>query len=113
MISSPRSTPARPRRQRCLVLGGGGFLGGHLVEALQADGYQVRVFDRVPRRATAADMALDTEWDEGDFGNRGDIAAALKGCQVVVHLVATTLPRTSNEDPSTTSSPISSRRFAS
>jgi UDP-glucose 4-epimerase len=91
--------PAPARRERCLVLGGGGFLGGHLVEALQADGYRVRVFDRVPRRATAAEIAPETEWHEGDFGNRGDVAEALQGCQIVVHLVATTLPRTSNEDP--------------
>jgi UDP-glucose 4-epimerase len=84
--------------QRSLVLGGGGFLGGHLVEALQDTGL-VRVFDRSPRRSTAASIAPDTEWFEGDFGNRGDVAAALDGCDVVFHLVATTLPRASNEDP--------------
>jgi UDP-glucose 4-epimerase len=85
--------------QRSLVLGGGGFLGGHLVEALQAAGVRVRVFDRVPRRATTARIAQNTEWCEGDFGNRGDVAGALSGCDVVFHLVATTLPRASNEDP--------------
>jgi UDP-glucose 4-epimerase len=84
---------------RCLVLGGGGFLGGHLVEALQAQGYPLRVFDRLPRRSAAVDLGRRTEWFEGDFGNRGDVAEALKGCGVVFHLVATTVPRTSNDDP--------------
>ena len=88
-----------PHRQRCLVLGGGGFLGGHIVEALQDEGFLVRVFDRVPRRATAARIEPTTDWCEGDFGNRGDVAAALKDCDVAFHLVATTLPRSSNEDP--------------
>ncbi len=86
-------------RPRCLVLGGGGFLGGHIVEALQDEGLRVRVFDRVPRRATAARIDAPTEWYEGDFGNRGDVAAALEHCDVAFHLVATTLPRSSNEDP--------------
>jgi UDP-glucose 4-epimerase len=86
-------------RPRCLVLGGGGFLGGHLVEALQAEQYRVRVFDRVPRRAASADVEPDVEWYEGDFGNRGDVTTALDDCDVVFHLVATTLPKTSNEDP--------------
>ncbi len=86
-------------RPRCLVLGGGGFLGGHIVEALQDEGLQVRIFDRVPRRATAARIDATTEWYEGDFGNRGDVAAALEDCDVAFHLVATTLPRSSNEDP--------------
>jgi UDP-glucose 4-epimerase len=86
-------------RPRCLVLGGGGFLGGHVVEALQAEGYRVRIFDRVPRRATSAFLAPDTEWQEGEFGNRGDVAAAVQGCEAAVHLVATTLPKGSNEDP--------------
>ena len=88
-----------PHRPRCLVLGGGGFLGGHIVEALQDEGFLVRVFDCVPRRATAARIDATTDWCEGDFGNRGDVAAALKDCDVAFHLVATTLPRSSNEDP--------------
>jgi len=91
--------PSHPLPQRSLVLGGGGFLGGHLVEALQDAGARVRVFDRVPRRATAACVAPTTEWYEGDFGNRGDVAGALDGCDVAFHLVATTMPRASNEDP--------------
>jgi UDP-glucose 4-epimerase len=86
-------------RPRCLVLGGGGFLGGHLVEALQEEAFSVRVFDRVPRRATAARIHPETDWYEGDFGNRGDVDAALTDCDVAFHLVATTLPRSSNEDP--------------
>lgn len=97
-MSAARPVPGA-REHRCLVLGGGGFLGGHIVEALQSAGYPVRVFDRVPRRATGADLAPGTEWFEGDFGNRGDVAAALTGCSIAVHLVSTTLPRTSNEDP--------------
>ena len=91
--------PSQTLSRRSLVLGGGGFLGGHIVEALQAAGSPVRVFDRVPRRATAANIAAATEWHEGDFGNRGDVAAALDGCDVAFHLVASTLPRASNEDP--------------
>jgi UDP-glucose 4-epimerase len=99
MTSSHDHMSALAHRPRCLVLGGGGFLGGHLVEALQDEGFRVRVFDRVPRRATAAGIDPETDWYEGDFGNRGDIDAALKDCDVAFHLVATTLPRSSNEDP--------------
>ena len=82
--------------RRCLVLGGGGFLGGHIVEALAADGLTVRVFDRTARRA---DLDASIEWVEGDFGNRGDVSQAVAGCDAAIHLVATTLPKTSNDDP--------------
>ena len=40
---------------KCLVLGGGGFIGKHLCEGLLARAYQVRVLDR-PR------LDLDDAW---------------------------------------------------
>jgi UDP-glucose 4-epimerase len=86
---------ARPPH-RCLVLGGAGFLGGHIVESLLDEGYAVRVFDRLPRRTT---VPAAVEWVEGDFGNRGDLSNAVEGCETAIHLVATTLPKTSNDDP--------------
>jgi UDP-glucose 4-epimerase len=39
------------------------------------------------------------EWVKGDFLVASDLRSALKGADLVVHLVSTTLPKTSNEDP--------------
>ena len=84
--------------ERVLVLGGAGFLGGHILDALRDSGRAVRVFDRA-RPAADRDDRSDIEFYEGDFGNRGDLEAAIAGCDVVVHLVSTTRPKTSNDDP--------------
>lgn len=85
---------------KCLVLGGGGFIGKHLCEGLLAKGYAVRVLDR-PRLdlEDAAFLASRVEWLEGDFTNVADVAAALEGCRWIFHLVSTTLPKNSNENP--------------
>jgi UDP-glucose 4-epimerase len=81
-----------------LVLGGAGFLGSHLVEALLQQQCNVRLFDRI-RGWTGVPGDANLEYCEGDFGNRGDVAAALRGCQTVFHLLGTTLPKGSNDDP--------------
>jgi UDP-glucose 4-epimerase len=83
---------------RALLLGGAGFLGSHILEALLEEGYSVRVFDR-PRNRPRVCSSPRVEFCEGDFGNRGDLGAALEGCQTVFHLVASSLPKTSNDDP--------------
>ena len=85
---------------RALVLGGGGFIGSHLVAALLAQGAQVRVLERPYRERTAAlpeHPAL--QWQEGDFGNTQDIHRALEDVDTVFHLVSTTQPQSSNDDP--------------
>ena len=81
-----------------LVLGGGGFLGSHLVEQLLSEGCAVRVFDRA-RPSPVPRMESLAEYIEGDFGNRADVKAALDGCRTIFHLIGTTLPKTSNDDP--------------
>ncbi len=85
---------------KCLVLGGGGFIGKHLCEGLLAGGYQVRVLDRPHLELDEARLLVGkVEWLEGDFTNSVDVAAALEGCRWVFHLVSTTLPKNSNDNP--------------
>lgn len=87
--------------KRCLVLGGRGFIGSHLVDALLHEGYFVRCFDR-PHVAPLGDTYLTNtnfELYEGDLVSEADVAEALEGCDICYHLVSTTLPKSSNADP--------------
>jgi len=88
-------------RKRCLILGGKGFVGSHLVDALLSQDHLVRIFDRPGtvflRDACAAHPHLEIV--EGDFGNESDIAEAVAGCDFCFHLISTTIPKSSNLDP--------------
>jgi len=86
--------------KHCLVLGGRGFIGSHLVDALLVRGYRVRCFDR-PHIVPLGDSHLSNpnfELHEGDFVSEADVIMALEGCDVCFHLVSTTLPKSSNAD---------------
>ena len=85
---------------KCLILGGGGFLGSHLSEALLSEGHSVRIFDRPNlHRFRIFNPSELVEWFEGDFINREQVSQAVSGCDVVYHLISTTLPSSSNENP--------------
>jgi len=85
---------------KLLILGGGGFLGSWICDRLLIDGHELRVFERPrigPYRRFAAHESV--EWMTGDFASSSDMSAALRGMDGVVHLISTTLPRNSNDDP--------------
>ncbi len=85
---------------KCLVFGGGGFIGSAIVDRLLADGHSIRVFERplvTPFRVFRSDEPL--EWRSGEMHNVTHLEDALQGMDAVVHLVSSTLPKDSNEDP--------------
>lgn len=85
---------------KCAILGGAGFIGSHVAETLLGAGHEVRVFDRPDRnRVVPLPFRERVEWLEGDFVNPVDAERAVAGCDAVLHLVSTTLPKSSNENP--------------
>jgi UDP-glucose 4-epimerase len=83
-----------------LILGGAGFIGTHLANALLEAGHVVRIFDRIstglPSSVTGHPRL---EYLEGDVLNVDDLETALRDMEYVYHLVSTTLPKSSNDNP--------------
>ncbi|MDN3220498.1 NAD-dependent epimerase/dehydratase family protein [Pseudomonas nunensis] len=82
------------------VFGGGGFIGSTIVDRLLLDGHSIRVFER-PRVGEYRKFLPheNVEWMTGDLSATSDINKAVEGVDAVLHLVSTTLPKSSNEDP--------------
>jgi UDP-glucose 4-epimerase len=82
------------------VFGGGGFIGSTIVDRLLRDKHELCVFERSrvdPYRQFDNDE--NVRWLTGDLGSMHDVTEAINGSEVVVHLVSTTLPKSSNDDP--------------
>ncbi|MCI5115897.1 MAG: NAD-dependent epimerase/dehydratase family protein [Candidatus Electrothrix sp. AW1] len=80
-----------------LILGGNGFIGSHLVDRLLAEGCHVRVYDRSNEHYR--EPLSGVIYYLGTFDDQKKIADALKGIDIVFHLISSTVPKTSNEDP--------------
>ena len=84
---------------KCVVIGGGGFIGSHLCEALLANGHEVRVFDRPEARFLVEVKRAGASIYIGNFLNQADIQKVLLNSEVVYHLMSATVPQTSNDNP--------------
>jgi UDP-glucose 4-epimerase len=82
------SRPSRARR--ALVTGGAGFIGGHLVAGLLAEGWKVRVLDDFSsgREANLADVADAVEVLRGDVRDEALLTRAVADVEVVFHEAA-------------------------
>jgi UDP-glucose 4-epimerase len=74
-----------------LVTGGLGFIGGHLVDRLVADGVEnIRILDNSRRAVTSTEHwpSHKVKLIRGDIRNIADVREAMAGCQLVYHLAA-------------------------
>jgi UDP-glucose 4-epimerase len=85
---------------KCVIFGGGGFIGSALADRLLNDGHAIRIFER-PRVAQYRSFLPHEkiEWVSGDFSNVHDLKKSVDGTDVVFHLISTSLPKNSNDDP--------------
>lgn len=85
---------------KIVVFGGGGFIGSTIADQLLAEGHELRIFERPRiqpyRKFTPTERV---EWMVGDLASTHDVHDALLGMDAVMHLVSTTLPKNSNDDP--------------
>ena len=80
-----------------LLIGGGGYIGSHLVPMLKASGRQVTVLGR--RAQPAYSLPADVAYVEGDFADKTLLCRLLDIHQEVIHLAYATVPNTSYDDP--------------
>jgi UDP-glucose 4-epimerase len=84
-----------------LITGGAGFIGSHLVEALLARGYRVRVLDNLStgKRENLPLANPRLELCVGDAAEAALLAEAVRGCGAAVHLAAVASVQASVDNP--------------
>ncbi len=89
---------------KCLVTGGAGFIGSHIVDALLRRGDAVRVLDNMStgQPTTIQSLGNRIEFVEGDIRSKADLDRALSGVEVVFHQAALRSVPRSIDDPSAT-----------
>src|ERR687883_94967 len=94
----------------CLVTGGAGFIGAHLVEGLLRRGHQVRVLDNfstgaqtnvhaVQAQLAAEGLTCALEVVDGSILDQQTLATAMRGIEYVFHQAALPSVAFSVQDP--------------
>lgn len=82
------------------ILGGCGFIGSHLAEMLSEEGHSITIFDHLnATRRNLEYIQNMVRFVGGDFTNVSDVARAIEGAEIVVHLISSTLPGNSLKNP--------------
>ena len=95
--------PANLITMDCLVTGGAGFIGSHLVRRLLTlNTGRVRLLDNLTRaQSSLAELHRDSlDAIQGDIRNPSELRSAMMGCEIVFHLAAKATVMDCEQDPS-------------
>jgi UDP-glucose 4-epimerase len=84
---------------KIVVFGGGGFIGSQLATALFDMDNEVIAFDKPTAKYINILEKKGVHVYRGDLLNLEDLHKVLDSAEIVFHLVSTTVPKTSNENP--------------
>lgn len=93
-----------PDSRTVLLTGGAGFIGMHVIPMLLERDYRIRLFDNMFRgdRAKVAEIVAEADgridFIDQDVRYGGAVAAAMRGCESVIHLAAVSINK-SQADP--------------
>ena len=78
------------KNKKCLVTGGAGFIGSHLVETLTELKAEVRVFDNLStgKLDNISSVKNDVDFIKGDIRDKNSLTKAMQGRDFVFHLAA-------------------------
>lgn len=80
------SKPAKSKSgQKIALTGATGFLGGHVLRALLAEGYKVKALTRKPQNSNEG-----AEWVEGSLTDEESLHRLVADCDIVIHLAGLT-----------------------
>lgn len=82
---------------RTCIIGGAGFIGQHLMNALLSQGKKIRIVGRRSQELVA--LPDNVEYFQGDVRNRGFLLRALSEVDEIVDLAYSSVPKTSYENP--------------
>jgi UDP-glucose 4-epimerase len=87
--------------RKCLVTGGAGFVGSHMVDGLLARGWHVRVLDdfSTGKKSNLEAVAPHIEIVSGSITDLGSVERAVEGREAIFHLAALASVARSVEDP--------------
>ena len=80
-----------------LVLGGNGFIGSHLVDALLKSNNKITVFDK--RKSKYTEEYVGVSYVYGDFNDEDKLKAIINKADVIYHLLSTTVTKSANLNP--------------
>jgi UDP-glucose 4-epimerase len=86
------------KNKKVLVTGSSGFIGSHVADSLEEEGYNVVLFDSVPSKYKSKTQQEFI----GNILNPDDIETAMKGCEIIYHFAAQSDIGVSSDIPTTT-----------